>query len=84
MNASDSLAEVITDNFDATINYQNSMKQTHALLALTFARTNCFHEDNNTYKFPPLKQQEIKIVRFLDFLEYFKWPKKVLQVVYLR
>ena len=31
MNASDGLIEVITDNFDATINSQNCMKQTHAL-----------------------------------------------------
>ena len=64
MNSSDSLIDVITDNFDATINSQNGMKQTHAL-ALIFARTNCFHEGNKKFKFPPLKQEETKTLLFL-------------------
>ena len=64
LNASDGLIQVIIDNFDAIINSQNGMKQTHAL-ALIFARTNCFHEGNKKFKFPPLKQEETKILLFL-------------------
>ena len=34
MNASDGLIQVITDNFNAAINSQNGMKQTHALASI--------------------------------------------------
>ena len=34
MNASDGLIQVIADNYDATINSQNGMKQTHALASI--------------------------------------------------
>ena len=50
MNASDALIQIIIDNFDATINSQNGMKQTHAL-ALTFAQANCSDENNNDLNF---------------------------------
>ena len=51
MNAFDGLIQVITDNFDATTNSQNGMKQTHALASI-FAQANCSDEDNNEFKFP--------------------------------
>ena len=51
MNSSDGLIEIMTDNFDATINSQNGMKQTHALASI-FAQANCSDEDNNEFKFP--------------------------------
>ena len=50
MNASDALIQIIIDNFDATINSQNGMKQTHAL-ALIFAQANCSDENNNDLNF---------------------------------
>ena len=51
--ASDSLIQVVTDNFGAIINSQNDMKQTHAL-ALIFAQANCSDEDSNEFKSPRL------------------------------
>ena len=54
MNASDGLIPIIIDNFDATVNSQNGMKQTHALVSM-FAQTNCSDKDNNEFKFPRLK-----------------------------
>ena len=56
MNDSDSLIQVITDNFDATINSQNGMKQTHVLASIV-AQANYSDEDNNKLKFPRLKQE---------------------------
>ena len=50
MNASDALIQIITDNFDATVNSQNGMKQTHAL-ALIFAQANSSNENNNDLNF---------------------------------
>ena len=44
LNASDGLIQVMIDNFDAIINSQNGMKQTHAL-ALIFAKGNCPNEN---------------------------------------
>ena len=54
VNASDGLIQVITDNFDAAINSQNGMKQTHAL-ASVLAQGYCSDEYNNKFKFPRLK-----------------------------
>ena len=76
MNASDGLIQVITDNFDAGINSENAMKQTHALVSV-FAQANCSDEDNNEFKFPRLKQDEIKRVALRDFLlSHYIGPKK--------
>ena len=50
MNASDVLIQIITDNFDATINSQNGLKQTRAL-ALIFAQANCSDENDNDLNF---------------------------------
>ena len=58
MNASDDLLQVIADNFDATINSQNGMKQTHALPSI-FTQANCSDEDNNEFKFPRLKKSKV-------------------------
>ena len=87
MNASDGLIQIIIDTFDATVNSQNGMKQTHALVSM-FAQTNCSDKDNNEFKFPRLKLEEIK----RDFsLSIYNGPKKtlnwihiLLQVLYLR
>ena len=59
-NASDGLIQVVTYNFDATVNSQDGMKQTHALASI-FAQSNCFDEDNNEFKFPRLGQEESKV-----------------------
>ena len=90
MNVSDGLIQVVTDNFDATINSQNGMKQTHALASI-FAQANCSDEDNNKFKFPHLKQEEIKSVTLRDIpLSIYNGPKNLkwihilLQLVYLR
>ena len=64
MNASDGLIQVITDNFDATINSQNGMKETHASASI-FAQANCSDEDNKEFKFPRLKQEEAKSVAYV-------------------
>ena len=75
MNASDGLIQVITDNFDAAINSQNGMKQTQALASI-FAQANCSDEDND-FKFPRLKQGEIKSVALRDIpLSIYNGPKK--------
>ena len=65
MNAYDGLIQVITDNFDATINSQNRMKQTHALASI-FAQANFSNEDNNEFKFLRQKQEEVKSVVIRD------------------
>ena len=91
MNASDGLIQIIIDTFDATVNSQNGMKQTHALVSM-FAQTNCSDKDNNEFKFPRLKLEEIKSVVLRDFpLSIYNGPKKtlnwihiLLQVLYLR
>ena len=76
MNASDGLIQIIIDNFDATVNSQNGMKQTHALVSM-FAQTNCSDKDNNEFKFPRLKLEEIKSVVLRDFpLSIYNGPKK--------
>ena len=64
-----SLEEKLGKNFDATINSQNGMKQTHAL-ASYLAQANGSDEDNNEFKFPRLKQKEIKSVAQKTFPEY--------------
>ena len=76
MNAFDGLIQVITDNFDATINSQNGMKQTHALASI-FAQANCSDEDNNEFKFPWLRQEEVKSVALRDMpLSIYNGPEK--------
>lgn len=67
MNTFDGLIYVITDNFDVTINSQNDLKQTHALVSI-FAQTNRSDEDNNEVKFPRVKQEESKSVGLRDTL----------------
>ena len=88
MNASDGLIQVITDNFDTANNSQNGMKQTHALASI-FAEANCSDEDND-FKFPPLKQEEIKSTALRDISlsvysgkKKLKWIHILVQVVYL-
>ena len=54
MNGSDGLIQIIIDKFDARVNSQNGMKQTHAIASM-FAQANCSDKDNNEFKFPRLK-----------------------------
>ena len=50
--------QVMADNFNPTINSQNGIKQFHTLASI-FAQENCSDEDNNEFKFPQLKQEDI-------------------------
>ena len=52
------------------------MKQTH-VLAWIFAQANCSDEGNNEFKFPRLKQEEVKIVALRDVpLSIYNGPEK--------